>query len=72
MNFYSAPWTCIGQVLPVRVTDREVIIYSIGLEEIVRHPLVPGTQTGVRQTHKSHHPSDDPEERVSWCLINTA
>ena len=39
LNFYSVPWSYIGQVLPVRVTDDEVIIYSIGLEEIARHPL---------------------------------
>ena len=51
-NLYSVPWSYIGQVLPVRITESEVIIYSIGLEEIARHPLVPSTQTGVRQTHQ--------------------
>ncbi len=56
-NLYSVPWSHIGQVLPVRVTESEVIIYSIGLEEIARHQLVPGVQTGVRQTSKSHHPA---------------
>ena len=64
LNFYSVPWSYIGQVLPVRITDGEVILYSIGLEEIARHPLVPGTQTGVRQRIKSHHPTGDPEERA--------
>jgi len=54
------PWSHIGQVLPVRVTEHEVIIYSIGLDEISRHRLVPGTLTGTRQAHKSHHPADDP------------
>jgi transposase len=63
LNFYSVPWSYIGQVLPVRVTDSEVIIYSVRLEEIARHPLVPGTATGVRQQSKSHHPVDDPEQR---------
>lgn len=53
----------IGQVLPVRITASEVIIYSVGLEEIACHRLVPGTQTGVRQTLKSHHPQSDPGER---------
>ncbi len=63
LNFYSAPWSYIGQVLPVRIQGDEVIIYSIALEEIARHPLAPRTQTGVRQTIKSHHPTDDPRER---------
>jgi transposase len=64
LNFYSVPWSYIGQVLPVRVTESEVIIYSIGLDEIARHALVSGTATGVRQTLKSHHPSDDPGQRA--------
>jgi transposase len=64
LNLYSVPWSYIGQVLPVRVTDSEVIIYSVGLEEIARHRLVPSTQTSVRQTLKSHHPADDPGQRA--------
>jgi transposase len=63
LNLYSVPWSHIGQVLPVRVTDSEVIVYAIGLEEIARHALVPSTQTGVRQTLKHHHPTADPGQR---------
>ncbi len=63
LNLYSVPWSHIGQVLPVRITEREVVVYSISLEEIARHALVPSTQTGVRQTLKSHHPADDPAGR---------
>src|SRR4029077_10659721 len=64
LNFYSAPWPYIGQVLPVRVTESEVIIYSIGLEEIARHALLPRAIQGTRQTHKSHQPAADPAERA--------
>jgi transposase len=63
LNHYSVPWSHIGQVLPVRITESEVVVYSISLEEIARHALVPSTQTGVRQTLKSHHPADDPNQR---------
>ena len=63
-NFYSVPWSYIGQVLPVRITEGEVIIYSTALDEIARHRLVPGTVTGTRQTIKSHHPSSDPDQRA--------
>jgi transposase len=65
LNYYSVPWSYIGQVLPVRVTDREVIVYSTGLDEIARHPLVAGTATGVRQTDNSHHPTADPAQRAA-------
>jgi transposase len=64
LNFYSVPWSYIGQVLPVRVSADEVIVYSIGLEEIARHRCVPSTQSGVRQIIKSHHPADDPNQRT--------
>jgi transposase len=64
-NLYSVPWSYIGQVLPVRVSENEVIIYSVGLEEIARHQLVPGVQAGLRQTIKCHHPADDPGQRVA-------
>src|SRR5271167_1044713 len=63
LNFYSVPWSYIGQVLPVRVTANEVLIYSTGIEELVRHSLVPATQSGVRRLVKNHHPTDDPRER---------
>jgi transposase len=63
LNFYSVSWSYIGQVLPVRILDDEVIIYSTGLEEIARHRRVPNTQSGVRQIIKSHHPQGDPNER---------
>jgi transposase len=64
LNFYSVPWSYIGQVLPVRVLDDTVLVYSIGLEEIARHRLVPFPQRGVRQIVKSHHPADDPNQRT--------
>jgi transposase len=64
LNSYSVPWSYIGQVLPVRIVNDEVIVYSIALEEIARHRLVPGTHSGVRQLLKSHHPADDPGQRT--------
>jgi transposase len=63
LNFYSVPWSYIGQVLPVRVSENEVIIYSISLDEIARHALLPRATQGARQMLKSHHPTDDPVER---------
>ncbi|HMC63891.1 MAG: IS21 family transposase [Planctomycetota bacterium] len=64
LNLYSVPWSYIGQVLPVRVTETEVVIYSISLDEIARHLLVPGTVTGQRQQIKGHHRTDDPAQRA--------
>src|SRR6266540_2345085 len=60
----TPPWWFIGYVLPVRVTESEVIIYSIGLEEVARHRLLPNATTGARQELKAHHPSSDPNQRA--------
>jgi transposase len=64
-NFYSVPWSYIGQVLPVRIVDNEAIVYTTALEEIARHPLVSSTVTAARQLIKSHHPQDDPGQRAA-------
>jgi transposase len=64
LNFYSVPWSYIGQVLPARIVEDEVILYSIRLEEIARHRLVSSTHSGVRQLIKNHHPADDPGQRT--------
>jgi transposase len=63
LNFYSVPWSYIGQVLPVRITENEVVIYAPGIEEIARHAVLPRSTQGVRQTLKNHHPTDDPRQR---------
>src|SRR5205814_10693496 len=51
--------------LPVRVTEAEVIIYALSLDEIARHVLLPASVTGQRQIIKGHHPSDDPRQRAA-------
>src|SRR5262245_14979834 len=61
-NSYSVPWRYIGQALPVRVTEAEVIVYSPQLEEVARHGLVPRGQTGQRCVQSGHRPSADPRQ----------
>jgi transposase len=61
-NSYSVPWRYIGQALPVRVTETEVIVYSPQLEEVARHGLVPRGQTGQRCVQAAHRPSADPRQ----------
>jgi transposase len=62
-NGYSVPWRYIGSVLPVRVNEAEVIIYSPQIEEIARHPLLPCTMTGERSVQQEHRPSKDARLR---------
>ena len=58
-NFYSVPWQLIGQLLPVRVTESEVIVYGPDIAEIARHELLPASQTGQKRTDKKHLPGPD-------------
>lgn len=56
-NQYSVPWRHLGQMLPVRITPEEVIVYSPRLDqEIARHALVSSGQSSQRQIHPDHHP----------------
>jgi transposase len=62
-NGYSVPSRHIGQMLPVRVTERELIVYSPQLEEVARHVLLPDTEKGRRSVHKEHRRSEDTHQR---------
>lgn len=58
-NGYSVPWRHIGSVLPVRITEDEVMVYGPHLDEIARHRLYPKTTTGERSQQKGHRPEED-------------
>jgi len=61
-NFYSVPWSRIGQTLPVRITETELIVYAPQVEEITRHTLeAPGA--GKRITKSEHRPGRDDKRR---------
>ncbi|MGE5686885.1 MAG: IS21 family transposase [Gemmatimonadota bacterium] len=62
-NGYSVPWRYIGSIVPVRVTETEVIIYSPGVEEVARHALLPRTAIGQRSVQKEHRPAEDARHR---------
>src|SRR3984957_12090260 len=62
-NGYSVPWRYIGSVLPVRITEKELIVYGPHVEEIARHALLPAKVTGQRVVHKEHQPVEDARRR---------
>lgn len=62
-NFYSVPWRYIGQALPVRITETELVVYDAKIEEVARHRLFPRGPTGQRAEHKAHRPSTDPRQQ---------
>lgn len=62
-NGFSVPWRYIGCLLPVRVTETEIIIYSPRVEEVARHALPPRKITGQRSIHKEHRPGVDTQHR---------
>jgi transposase len=62
-NGYSVPWRYIGNVLPVRVTENELVVYSPHLEEIARHALLPSTVKGIQSVLKEHRNHGDAQRR---------
>src|SRR5262249_7858392 len=47
-NRYSVPYSQLGRLLSVRLTETELIAYGPALEEVARHPLLSRQVTGQR------------------------
>lgn len=46
---YSVPWRYLGQVLPLRITEEELIVYGRDLEVLARHRLGDQQQRHLRE-----------------------
>jgi transposase len=63
-NFYSVPLQQIGRLLPLRITDQEVIVYGPHIEELARYALFPRAVTGQHSTLAEHRPPDDRRQQL--------
>jgi transposase len=61
-NAYSVPWRYIGQALPVRISETELIVYGPKIDEIARHRLFSRGVTGQRSVLPEHRPSAEPRQ----------
>jgi transposase len=62
-NFYSVPWQRIGQLLPVRITEKELIVYGPDVREVARHPLYPSGTTGEKHNLPEHAPGRNHHQK---------
>lgn len=62
-NFYSVPWQRIGELLPVRITEKELIVYGPEVREIARHELYRSGITGEKHTLPQHVPARDHQQK---------
>src|SRR5205814_1256473 len=62
-NFYSVPGQRIGELLPVRITEKELIVYGPDIREIARHPLYPSAITGEKHALPEHSPGRDHQQK---------
>ncbi len=62
-NQYSVPWRHVGQVLPIRVTEEELIVYGPDIQEIARHPLLSCSAVRQCQVLPAHRPTVDRREQ---------
>ena len=58
-NFYSVPWQRIGELLPVRVTEKELTVYGPDVKEVARHELYPSGITAQKRSLPAHSPGRD-------------
>jgi hypothetical protein len=50
-------------VLPLRITEEELIVYGRDLEVLARHRRLPRTVTGQRSESPDHRPREDSKQR---------
>ena len=62
-NFYSVPWQRIGELLPLRITEKELIVYGPDVKEIARHELYPSGINGEKRTLPEHSPGRDHHQK---------
>jgi transposase len=63
-NFYSVPGQRFGELLSLRITEKELIDYGPDLAEIARHELYPAGTRGEKHTLPEHSPGRDPYRKV--------
>jgi len=63
-NAYSVPWRLIGQTLPLRITEQELIAYDGQLNEVARHPLLERGRRGRRVVQAAHRPADNRRQHL--------
>jgi transposase len=66
-NLYSVPWRLIGQLLAVRITADELIVYGSDLAEVARHRLLPAHTQGQRCIQPEHQPQ--PNDRLRRATL---
>jgi transposase len=63
-NLYSVPWQLLGRMLPVRITEQELIVYDpASLEQVACHPLAPRHSRGERRVDDQHRPARNAKEQ---------
>src|SRR6202051_2200954 len=62
-TFYSVPWQRIGELLPVRITEKELIVYGPDVKEIARHELYPSGTSGEKRSLDEHSPGRDHHQK---------
>ena len=65
-NLYSVPWNTIGALLPVRITETELIAYKpdVDVNPLARHELFPRAVSGKKRTDKKHRPPSSLRHRL--------
>jgi hypothetical protein len=53
------PWQRIGELLPVRIAEKELIVYGPDVKEIARHELCASGTTGEKRSRAEHAPGRD-------------
>jgi hypothetical protein len=51
---HRVPWRYIGELLPVRVTENELLVYNAQMEVVAKHALLSDRTSGLAQADPAH------------------
>lgn len=62
-NWYSLPYEYVTEILPLRITEHELLVYRADLTCIARHPLLPrgAQEKSVLDGHRPRHADRGPD-----------
>ena len=64
-NQYSVPWCHIGELLPIRITDDQLLVYNGRIEILGEHKLFASHEVGQQRLDPSHRPPQSHKQQLA-------
>ena len=67
-NQYMVPWQYIGFLLPVKITETRLTVFTPQIAPLAQHPLFPRSVTGQKRRCKAFEPGENRREKFNMLV----